>query len=69
MQDVLFGELVDYRGNELPAEINSPRVMVRAQTPAGAFIINQESNTGVRIARDPEAAGPVPVDLLIFEMG
>jgi len=67
-QDVLFSELTDFRGNWLPANIKSPKVIVRFRSPYGAYLIGDESNLGFRIIRDSSSAGPVNVDFFIFEM-
>ncbi|MBN2227097.1 MAG: hypothetical protein JW763_07000 [candidate division Zixibacteria bacterium] len=68
-QQVVFADLVDWRGNHLPESINSPRVLIRPRSVHGAFVLGEESDHGFRIARDPSAIGPVTVDLFVFEMG
>lgn len=68
-QQVLYSQLRDHRGNQLPATINAPRVMPRARGRESAFIVETESPTGFRIARQGDGAGAVPVDLLVIEMG
>jgi len=68
-QQVTFGDLTDHRGNHLPATIDAPRVFVRPRSAESAFVVGEESNQGFKIARDPDASGPVTVDLLIVEMG
>jgi hypothetical protein len=68
-QDIQYGNLVDYRGNTLPATINSPRVLIRPRSSYLAYLVGEESNTGLKIARDSAAPGPVYVDLFIYEMG
>jgi len=68
-QQVAFSDLTDHRGNQLPATISSPRVLVRTKSEDGAFIIGEESDTSFKIARDPQASGPVTVDLVVVEMG
>lgn len=67
-QDVLYSDLTDFRGNQLPSVINSPRVIIRPQSSSGAFVVNQESNSGFRIARDKTAPDAVMADLFIIEM-
>lgn len=68
-QGVLFADLVDHRGNSLPATIDAARVMVRPKSAEAAYLVGDESPTGFKLARDPAAGGPVSVDLLIVEMG
>jgi hypothetical protein len=68
-QHVAFSELTDHRGNQLPASIASPRVLVRLKSEVSAFVIGDESSSSFKIARDPEASGSVTVDLIVVEMG
>ncbi len=68
-QNILFGEMIDFRGNHLPASINSPRVIARSRSHHAVYLIGEESNSGFRIARDPDAPGPLMTDLFIFELG
>ena len=67
-QDVMFSDLVDFRGNNLPDTIASPRVLVRFRSEYSAYVIGEESGAGFRVARDPFAPGPVRVDLFVYEM-
>jgi hypothetical protein len=68
-QNVSFSDLVDWRSNSLPESIEAPRVLFRPRSTKNVHLVGEESSTGFRIARDPEAAGPVTVDLFIFETG
>jgi hypothetical protein len=68
-QDIQFSDLVDFRGNNLPPSIESPRVLMRPRTAWLAYLIGEESSSGFRLARDPEAPGPINVDIFIYEMG
>ncbi len=68
-QQVTFANLTDHRGNPLPQSLSSPRVIVRPRSVETAFVVGEESTEGFKIARDPDASGPVLVDLLIIEMG
>ncbi len=67
-QHVAFADLTDHRGNQLPANIASPRVIVRPRSEETAFIVGEESNSSFTIARRAETPSPVTVDLLIVEM-
>jgi hypothetical protein len=68
-QQVAFSDLSDHRGNQLPASISSPLVLVRPTSQDTAFVISGETDTTFKIARDPEASGPVTVDLMVLEIG
>jgi hypothetical protein len=68
-QTVSYADLVDHRGNSLPAIIKSPRIFPRAKSTDTVFVVGSESNSCFQIARDPETTGPVTTDLLIVEMG
>ena len=68
-QEVSFGDLTDHRGNNLPATIKAPRIFPRSKSTDTVFVIGSESNSSFQIARDQASTGPVPVDLLIVEMG
>jgi hypothetical protein len=67
-QEVLFSQLSDHRGNVLPSAIDNPRIILRPKEPHTAFIVGKESESSFIIARDPTAAGPVTVDMLIVEL-
>jgi hypothetical protein len=69
VQQVVFSDLTDHRGNQLPPAIVSPRIIIRPRSNDTAFIISEESGSTFKIARDPDASGPVTVDLLVVEMG
>jgi hypothetical protein len=68
-QELVYAQLSDHRGNQLPATIDAPRVIPRNREPYGVFVIGEESGEGVRVARPASAPGPVKTDLLILEMG
>lgn len=69
VQDIRFSDLIDFRGNNLPDTINSPKVLIRFRSPYAAYLIGEESDSGFRMARDISAPGPISVDLFIYEMG
>ena len=64
-----IGDLSDHRGNQLPDALDAARVIVRPRGTETAFIVGGESSSGFKIARDPDAVGPVTVDLMIIERG
>jgi len=68
-QELHFEDLIDHRGNSLLVSLSAPRVIVRSRTAASAFVVATESDASFKIARDPDADGPVTVDLMIVEMG
>ena len=68
-QSVLYRDLIDHRGNRLPETINNARVLVRSKSDDNVFVVGEESDSGFKIARSPEATGPVSVDLIIIELG
>jgi len=68
-QKVFYADLTDHRGNQLPASLASPRVIPRSHEASAVLVIGTESPSSFRIARDPNAAGPVTADLLVLEMG
>jgi hypothetical protein len=67
-QNIAFSDLVDFRGNNLPSTIKSPKIMVQLRSPYPVFLVGPESDTGFRIARSSDAPGPVKADLFVFEM-
>lgn len=69
LQEVAFGDLTDHRGNKLPQQINSPRVILRSQSDQNVFIVGQENDTHFKIARNSDATEAVLTDLMIIEMG
>jgi hypothetical protein len=68
-QEVRFADLFDRRGNALPLKIKKPEVIVQPKDEFGAFTVGAVGSESFKIARDPNAPGPVVVDLLIVEMG
>ena len=68
-QQVNFSELTDHRGNQLPASIPGGRVLIRPRSEDPAFITGADSDDKFTVARDPNTAGPVTVDLLVIELG
>ena len=68
-QEVAFAELEDHRGNSLPDTIDAPRVIVRPRSAEMAYVVGSESESSFKLARDPNAAGPVTADLIVIEMG
>lgn len=68
-QDVSFSDLIDFRGNQLPAEIKNPRVIVRPRSDTTCYVVGEEGNTRFKVAHSSDGITSVTVDLLIIEMG
>ena len=68
-QEVLFNQLTDHRGNQLPDTLEAPRVFVRPRTAAPVFVVGQESADRFKIAQGSSTTGPTTVDLWIVEFG
>ena len=69
LQEVAFEDLTDHRGNKLPQQIDSPRVIPRSQSDQHLFIVGQESDTNFKIARNSDVTESILCDLMIIEMG
>jgi hypothetical protein len=68
-QTVNFSSLYDFKGNQLPTTINSPKVIVLPKNEVHCLVVGAETNTGFRIAKLSESAQTGLVDLMIVEMG
>ncbi len=68
-QNVSFDQLIDHRGNPLPAAITSPLVLARAKGPASPFVVGRENSAGFKIARPSDTTSPLQTDLLVVELG
>jgi hypothetical protein len=68
-QSVNFSSLYDFKGNQLPATINNPKVIVLPKNEVFCLVVGAETNTGFRIARFSDSAQTGLVDLMIVEMG
>ncbi len=67
-QVVEFSSLFDYKGNQVPSEIKSPKVLVLLKNEIFCLVM-EESNYGFRIARVGSSTENGLVDLLIIELG
>ncbi len=68
-QQFLFQQLTDDRGNQLPRNLDGPRVFVRPTGDDSAYVVGQESDSGFKLARSISAGSDVIVDLFIIEHG
>jgi hypothetical protein len=69
LQDISFSTLIDNRGNNLPATIKSPAVIVMPRERQSAFIKAITGNSGFSIAKGDDSTQPVTVDIMVFETG
>lgn len=67
-QVVEFADLTDHRGNQLPATLNNPEVLIVPRNAVGAFIPGPIGPTSFRIARSGLEPSDAVVDLVILEM-
>jgi hypothetical protein len=67
-QDVSFDSLYDFKGNQLPQQIVSPKVLSLPLNEISCMVI-EESDSGFKIAKGSNSVENGLVDLLIFEMG
>ncbi|MBD3170151.1 MAG: hypothetical protein GF307_11755 [candidate division Zixibacteria bacterium] len=66
-QAVDFNQLYDYRGNQLPETLTSPKVIIMPKNEVQCFLVGSENESGFKIAKhNPGKTGLV--DLLIMEM-
>ncbi len=68
-QQILYSDLIDHKGNNLPPSILNPKVIVKQKSNNTAYVVGEESSTGFKIVREEQSSNPVPVDLYIIEMG
>jgi hypothetical protein len=67
-QMVNFSNLYDFRGNQLPEVITSPKVIVIPKNEVNCFVVGTETDTGFRIARFSGSEKTGLVDLMVVEM-
>jgi len=69
-QWVNFSSLYDWKGNNLPSNIEHPKVLVLSKKEVDCFIVGQETSGGFKIAKLVSGGSEDGlVDLLIVEMG
>ncbi|KPL02707.1 MAG: hypothetical protein AMJ90_05000 [candidate division Zixibacteria bacterium SM23_73_2] len=68
-QEVNFSSLYDFKGNQLPATIDHPKVVVLPRKEPFCFVLGSETESGFKISRKKGAEENGLVDLLIVEMG
>ncbi|MEE9553981.1 MAG: hypothetical protein V3W18_06750 [candidate division Zixibacteria bacterium] len=67
-QVVNFSDLVDHRGNNLPASIANAEIVLIPKNEVNAYIRGTVGPSSFRIARDRNEPADSKVDLLILEM-
>ncbi len=67
-QEVSFDSLYDFKGNQLPQQIVSPKVLALPLNEVSCMVI-EESDSGFKIAKGSDSSENGLVDLLIFELG
>jgi len=68
-QTVNFSDLFDFRGNQLPAVIQNPKVIALPKSEVNCFVVGKETSTGFKIARFSGSEKTGLVDLMVVEMG
>ncbi len=68
-QVVSFSSLYDIKGNQLPATINSPKVIVLQKNEVTCLVVGLETNSNFKIAKLTESQTAGIVDLVIMENG
>ncbi len=67
-QTVSFDALIDHRGNNLPTNLKSPKVIPLSKGDERIFVVGREFNSGFSISRDSSGTTSVATDLLIVEL-
>ena len=67
-QLVNFADLIDHRGNQLPASINNPEIILVPKNRVSSFIPGSIGNKSFRISKDSKEPSDSMVDLVILEM-
>ena len=67
-QEVSFDSLYDFKGNQLPQQIVSPKVLSLPLNEVSSLVI-EESDAGFKIAKGSNSSENGLVDLLIMELG
>jgi hypothetical protein len=67
VQELIFADLVDHRGNSLPGTIDAPAVILVPKNQVPVAIVGTPSPTSVRLAKTIFAPENALVDLWIIE--
>lgn len=67
-QVLFYKDLVDFRGNQLPQRLKSPKVIVLQKSAVFAVVVGSEGEELFRLAKVSGTENTL-VDLLIVEMG
>ncbi|MDH4223142.1 MAG: hypothetical protein OEV55_06325 [candidate division Zixibacteria bacterium] len=67
-QEVIFSSLYDFKGNQLPQSIKSPKVVTLPKNET-ICMVTEENDNGFKIVQKSGSVENGLVDLLIMEMG
>ncbi|UCE65311.1 MAG: hypothetical protein JSU85_10595 [Candidatus Zixiibacteriota bacterium] len=67
-QTVIYNDLVDHRGNQLPEKIVNPEIILIPKNPIRSFILGSVGEKSFCISKDSNQLSNSLVDLLIMEM-
>jgi hypothetical protein len=69
MQQVSYADLIDISGNQLPASIATPKVVVLQKSDVPVAVVGRESSASFVVAKAADTSATALVDLLIVEFG
>jgi hypothetical protein len=69
VQQLEYADLIDARGNSLPAELTNPKVMVLPKGEVGAVVVGSETNQSFTLAKTTDTDQVAVCDLVVIEMG
>jgi hypothetical protein len=69
VQQLEYGDLADFRGNKLPAQLINPRVLPFAKGDIPVLVQGSEGEKSFTLAKAAQTSQVAAVDLLIIEMG
>lgn len=67
-QLVIFADLVDHRGNQLPGSIDNAEIILISKNPISSFILGSIGPKSFRVSKDSSQPSDSVVDFLIMEM-
>jgi hypothetical protein len=67
-QVVEFADLQDHRGNQVPATLHNPEVLIVPKNEITCFIVGAVGPSSFMMARSGELSTDAVVDLIIMEM-
>ncbi len=67
-QTIFYADLIDHRGNRLPAQLIEPKAHIQVKSPDIVFLVGREFSSGFRVARPAGAATPALADIIIYDL-